>query len=85
MKKVQISAFLLAMTVLHTSAFADVYRCAEADGRCHWYVVNEGDLGPAGDESLCGTEVYKKAPDQSCHEYSPCGADEGKATEASCK
>jgi hypothetical protein len=90
MKTIQISVFLLAaLSVFHTSAFADQFECQD-DGYCHQAVATEGDIGVAGDQSECGKLTFKmvtdpKAQDQTCHEISPCGGDDGKVGLNSCQ
>jgi hypothetical protein len=82
MKLAKISIFLLGIGLLHASAFADIYECS-TDGYCHDNVATEGDIGPC-DDSYCGAPVLKLQADQTCHQFSPCGADEGKVNATSC-
>lgn len=78
MKLMSISVLFIGLGMFHGSAYADEFACSNDDGYCHRYVATEGDTGPT-DDSFCGeTKTKISSVDQSCHLYSPCGADEGK-------
>lgn len=76
MKVLALSLFVLS--ALPLSAFANQYECSD-DGYCHDVQVTAEDLGQV-DDSYCGDIVTKLVADGSCHQFSPCGADEGKST-----
>ena len=71
---------LLVLSAVSHSAIADQFACSD-DGYCHQEVVTSEDLGVV-DDSYCGKVENKVAADGACHQFSPCGADEGKTTQA---
>lgn len=75
MKVLALTLFILSAFPWH--AFADEYECSD-DGYCHQVEVTSEDLGRV-DDSYCGDVVLTLATDGNCHQYSPCGADEGLA------
>jgi hypothetical protein len=68
---------LLVLSAVSHSAIADQFECSD-DGYCHDEVVTSEDLGVV-DDSYCGKTEFKVIADGSCHQFSPCGADEGKS------
>jgi len=71
---------LLVLSAVSHSAIADQFVCSD-DGYCHQEVVTSEDLGRV-DDSYCGEVVYKPGTDGGCHQFSPCGADEGATVQA---
>jgi hypothetical protein len=66
---------LLVLSAVSHSAIADEFTCSD-DGYCHETQVTSEDLGRV-DDSYCGNVENKVGADGACHQFSPCGADEG--------